>query len=81
MAYPQGLDDGVPIGALARRTGTKVQTIRQDDLIKLAADMLPPPEDGKRDTRRQHVTRALGMLAKEKDGPLAIERGLVVLFE
>lgn len=60
---------------------TKVQTIRQDDLIKLAADMLPPPEDGKRDTRRQHVTRALGMLAKEKDGPLAIERGLVVLFE
>lgn len=60
---------------------TGVQTIPLEELVTRATNMLPPVEEGKRDTRRQHVTRAIQALAKEKDGPVSLERGLVILFE
>lgn len=59
----------------------EIQTIKVDELVKRCADMLPPPEEGKRDTRRQHVNRAIQMLGKEKDGPISVAGGLVVLYQ
>lgn len=58
-----------------------LSVIKREDFIKLAAENLPPPAEGQRDTRRQHVARAIDELAKEKDGPLKLEGNLVVLFE
>lgn len=51
------------------------------DLINKAADTLPPPEDGKRDTRRQSIVRALNTLSREKDGPLKLDGNLVIFYE
>lgn len=51
------------------------------ELIDRAVDALPPPEDGKRDTRRQTVTRAIQALSKEKDGPLRLEGGKIIFYE
>ena len=51
------------------------------DLIDKAVDTLPAPEQGKRDTRRQHVMRAVQTLSKEKDGPLQVRDNIVVFFE
>ncbi len=56
-------------------------SIRRDDLIKMAVDMLPEPDEGQRDTRRQHVARAIEDLSREKDGPLKLINNIVVLFE
>ena len=58
-----------------------VQTIRVADLVTLAADLLPPPEEGKRDTRRQHVNRAIENLCKEKDGEISKAGNVVVLYQ
>jgi hypothetical protein len=51
------------------------------DLIDRAVAALQAPEDGKRDTRRQSVTRAIQALSKEKDGPLRMENGIVIFYE
>jgi hypothetical protein len=51
------------------------------DLIDRAVGALQPPEDGKRDTRRQSVTRAIQALSKEKDGPLRMEGGKIIFYE
>jgi hypothetical protein len=51
------------------------------ELIDRAVDALQPPEDGKRDTRRQSVTRAIQALSKEKDGPLRLEGGKIIFYE
>lgn len=51
------------------------------DLIAAAVDALPAPEEGKRDTRRQVVTRAIQLLSKEKDGPLRMEGGKIIFYE
>lgn len=51
------------------------------DLIEKAVEALPSPEAGKRDTRRQSVTRAINTLSREKDGPLKIEGGQVIFYE
>lgn len=56
-------------------------TLRMDTLIEFAAAELPEPEPGARDTRRQHVKRAIQNLNKEKDGPLRIEGNIVAFFE
>lgn len=56
-------------------------TVPAIDLINKAVDLLPTPEDGKRDTRRQTVTRAVNTLSHEKDGPLQIKGNLVIFFE
>lgn len=59
----------------------ELQTIKLDDLVKRAADMLPEPEEGRRDVRRQSVKRAIDTLCKEKDGPIALAGGVVVLYQ
>lgn len=56
-------------------------SVRAEELIQKACDMLPPPEQGKRDIRRQSIVRALQQLSKEKDGPLRFEGGLVIFYE
>ena len=55
--------------------------VRAEELIQKACDMLPPPEQGKRDIRRQSVVRAIQQLGKEKDGPLRMENGIVIFYE
>lgn len=56
-------------------------TVPAIDLINKAAETLPAPEDGKRDTRRQTVVRALNTLSREKDGPLKLQGNLVIFYE
>jgi len=56
-------------------------TVKMPDLVARAVDTMPEPEDGKRDTRRQHVVRAIQQLSKEKDGPLRLEGNVVVFYE
>lgn len=56
-------------------------SIRRDDLVTMAVDILPLPGEGQRDTRRQHVARAIDELSKEKDGPLKLVGNVVVLYE
>ncbi len=51
------------------------------ELIDRAVAALQVPEDGKRDTRRQSVTRAIQALSKEKDGPLRLEGGKIIFYE
>lgn len=51
------------------------------ELIDRAVGALQAPEDGKRDTRRQSVTRAIQALSKEKDGPLRMEGGKIIFYE
>ena len=58
-----------------------MQTIRVEELVKLASDLLPPPDEGKRDTRRQHVARAIDNLCKEKDGDISKAGNVVVLYQ
>ena len=56
-------------------------TVSAIDLINKAAETLPAPEEGKRDTRRQSVVRAINTLSKEKDGPLKLQGNLVIFYE
>jgi hypothetical protein len=56
-------------------------TVSAVDLIDRAVALLPEPDAGKRDTRRQVVVRALDNLSKEKDGPLKVVGGRVVFYE
>lgn len=58
-----------------------MQSIRIADLVTKAVDMMPPPEEGKRDTRRQHVARAIDNLCKEKDGEISKAGNVVVLYQ
>jgi hypothetical protein len=51
------------------------------ELVEKAVEMMPAPEDGKRDIRRQSVVRAINGLSREKDGPLKIEGGRVIFYE
>ena len=56
-------------------------TVPAIELINKAADALPAPEDGKRDTRRQVIARAINTLSKEADGPLKLQGNLVIFYE
>ena len=51
------------------------------DLIDKASEALPPPEEGKRDIRRQSVVRAINSLSREKDGPLKVDGGKIIFYE
>lgn len=51
------------------------------ELIDRAVAALPAPEEGKRDTRRQSVVRAINGLSREKDGPLKVEGGRIIFYE
>lgn len=55
--------------------------VKLQELVDRATEMLPEPESGKRDTRRQHIVRAIQHLSKEKDGPLQVQGGMVIFFE
>jgi RecA/RadA recombinase len=55
--------------------------VRAEELIQKACDMLPAPEAGARDIRRQSVVRAIQKLSKEQDGPLRMENGIVIFYE
>lgn len=57
-----------------------VQTVKLEDLVTKATDLLPPPEEGKRDVRRQHVARAIQNLCKEKDGQISMVGNSVLLY-
>lgn len=50
------------------------------ELIEKAVATMPAPEEGKRDTRRQMVIRAINNMNREKDGPLKASGGLVVFY-
>jgi RecA/RadA recombinase len=50
-------------------------------LVDRATETLPAPEPGKRDTRRQQVTRAIQTLSKEANGPLQVQNNLVIFYE
>lgn len=55
-------------------------SVQLQALITMASDALPPPEPGKRDTRRQRVKAAVESLAREKtDAPIQIAGSLVVI--
>lgn len=51
------------------------------EVVKAAAGLLPAPAEGRRDTRRQLVVRALQQMGKEKDGPLKVDGGNVIFYE
>lgn len=57
-----------------------MQAIPVGDLISKAAGVLDPPAPGKRDTRRQHVARAIENLCKEKDGEISKRGDLIILY-
>ena len=48
--------------------------------VRLCRDGIPAPEEGKRDTRRQTVIRAIATLKKEKDPPFVLENGRVLFL-
>lgn len=50
-----------------------------DEVIRLVSAGLPGPEDGKRDTRPQHIRRAVQNLSKEKEPLLALADNHVVI--
>lgn len=56
-------------------------TVRAIDLINRATETLPEPEEGKRDTRKQAVVRAINTLSREKDGPMKLDGGIVIFYE
>ena len=56
-------------------------TVSAAELVERASSLLPEPDAGTRDTRRQRVVRALENLSKEKDGPLKITGGRVIFYE
>jgi hypothetical protein len=55
--------------------------VKANELIDKAVETMPEPEDGKRDTRRQTIVRALNGLSREKDGPLKVEGGVIIFYE
>jgi len=55
--------------------------VTTEHLISKAVELMPKPEEGKRDTRRQMVARALHSISREKDGPLKVDGGIIVFYE
>jgi hypothetical protein len=55
-----------------QNTGIEVEAV-----IKEAVKRLPAPEDGKRDTRKQHAKRALESLTRGDSAPFWIEDGCI----
>lgn len=55
-----------------------VQFMGLSDFVRLCADGMPEPEEGKRDTRMQRVRRALDGLKKGPEAAIVIENGKVI---
>jgi hypothetical protein len=74
-------------GVIERHVLEVIELFPKQDVIPLAAlveravETLPPVENGRRDTRRQRVIRALDNMSREKDGPLRVKGGQVILYE
>jgi hypothetical protein len=74
-------------GVIERHILEVIELFPKQDVIPLAAlveravETLPPVENGRRDTRRQRVIRALDNMSREKDGPLRVKGGQVILYE
>jgi hypothetical protein len=49
-----------------------------EEFVQRAADTLRAPPPNKRDTRPQHVRRALQNVSREPNGPMCVKDGLVV---
>lgn len=60
--------------AQAQSTGIELEAVIQE-----AVRRLPGPEDGKRDTRKQHVKRALESLTRGDSAPFWIEDGCLTV--
>lgn len=58
----------------------RVDGIELQRLVTMCAEALPPPEPGKRDTRRQTITRAIHTLSREKESPIAVTGNKVIFF-
>ena len=56
---------------------SRVTTMSLDKFVDLCVEGMPQPEDGKRDTRRQNISRAFKGLTKGADAPLSIDHGRV----
>lgn len=83
------VEQGLPtVGAINRPLGTveilvnqviqefalgQLAGIEVNEVIKLAVDRLPGPEDGKRDTRRARAARAVKTLCEGPDAPYLLE--------
>lgn len=55
--------------------------VQMHEFIDKAVELLPEPEPGTRDTRRQRLVRSLRDLARIKDSPLGLDKGVVVFFD
>lgn len=72
-------------GAFERHVLEMIETVdkgttsmNMTKFVAMCSDALPEPEADKRDTRRQHVMRAVRALSKRKEPPIEIAQGLVV---
>jgi len=54
------------------------KSVAAEEFIQRAVDLLPQPDPNKRDTRPQHVRRALQNLSRDADISLVVKDGVVV---
>ena len=55
-----------------------VENVSEAVFVARCADLLPKPDEGKRDQRYFMMRRAVQSLVKRKDGPIALEHGRVI---
>lgn len=56
----------------------EVDSTNEVPFVARCAELLPPPNEGKRDQRVFVIKRAVQSLAKRKNGPIALEMGRVI---
>lgn len=56
----------------------RVASMSLADFVTLCAGGAPPPEDGKRDVRRQVLTRDIRAMARWPDGPFSLDKNTIV---
>lgn len=56
-------------------------TAKMHEFIDKAVELMPDPEPGTRDTRRQRLVRSLREMARGKDSPIGLDGGTVIFFE
>ena len=56
----------------------RVASMSLADFVTLCAGGAPPPEDGKRDVRRQVLARDIRAMARWPDGPFSLDKNTVV---
>jgi len=68
-----GKNEQIILNALAEISLAQTAGIEIDALIQMAIDSLPAPEDGKRDTRKQHIKQAFNKLSDDENPFFIIE--------